>query len=318
MSNELSTKIESRIDKDATGNLSIGSGGNLDFANLNQIMEVAKVVAISQCAIPKHLRDNVGACLAICIQASEWRMSPFAVANKSYLVNDRIAFEAQLIAAVILKRAPIVGRIKYTFTGEGGKRKCRVNAVLTNDEGEVEYDSPEFDKIPTKNSPLWKSDPDQQLGYFSVRAMCRRHFPDVILGVYSGEEMAEAIDVQTTVSRPLFDAPKPAAIEGTKPAAPKPEKPKAQPPAEKAPVVEPEPEPVAKEIPAGDTEAEPTTPLHAVRELLTAQQFSEASLMDYLRGVGLAKDGQALADLAEKKLVQIAANFDKIMPELKA
>ena len=37
----------------------------------------------------------------ICVQAIEWRMSPFAVANKSYVVNDRVAYESQLVHAVI-------------------------------------------------------------------------------------------------------------------------------------------------------------------------------------------------------------------------
>lgn len=199
--NQLATRIESKIDKTATGNLAIGAGGNLDFANLNEIMEVAKVVAIAEAAIPKHLRNNVGACLAICIQASEWKLSPFAVANKTYVVNDRIAFEAQLIAAVILRRAPILGRIKYEFTGSGPKRQCTASAVLQEDGSTVEYTSPEFAQIPVKNSPLWKNDPDQQLGYFSVRAMCRRHFPDVILGIYTPEELAESVDIEATVTK---------------------------------------------------------------------------------------------------------------------
>jgi hypothetical protein len=39
----------------------------------------------------------------------------------------------------------------------------------------------------------WPSNPDQQLFYYSSRAMCRRHFPDVLLGVYT---MDEAQDMQ--------------------------------------------------------------------------------------------------------------------------
>lgn len=43
-----------------------------------------------------------------------------------------------------------------------------------------------------KNSPLWKADPDQQHFYYSGRAMCRRHFPDVLLGVYARDEMEDS------------------------------------------------------------------------------------------------------------------------------
>lgn len=123
-------------------------------------------------------------------------MSPFSVANKSYSVNNRIAFESQLIQAVILQRAPIKGRLSYEYTGEGDKRRCKVAAVLADGSGSVEYETPEFGRIQPKNSPLWKTDPDQQLAYFAGRSLCRRHFPDVLLGVYERDEMAAAQPIQ--------------------------------------------------------------------------------------------------------------------------
>lgn len=163
----------------------------MTFANASDIMEFAKLMSISSLAVPKHLRENPGACLAVTIQASEWRMSPFAVANKSYSVNDRLAYEAQLINAVILRRAPIKGRFKIEYSGEKETRKCKVSVVCLDGET-VEYESPAFGSITVKNSPLWKSDPDQQLFYFSSRSMCRRHFPDVLLGVYTMDEAHDA------------------------------------------------------------------------------------------------------------------------------
>jgi len=179
-----------RIDPNVTGALAIGDTGNMAFASLQQITEFAKLMAVAEVAIPKHLRNNPGACMAVAIQASEWQMSPFAVANKSYVVSDRLAYEAQLVNAVILKRAPITGRFEVTYDGEGDKRRCTVSAKL-RDGATATYTSPEVGKIPVKNSPLWKSDPDQQLFYFASRSMCRRHFPDVILGIYTEDELQE-------------------------------------------------------------------------------------------------------------------------------
>lgn len=180
-----------RIDQDVTRSLSVStSAGGLAFNSMGEVMEFGKLMAVSNIAVRKHLRNNPGACVAVCMQAVEWRMSPYAVANKSYLVNDQIAYESQLINAVVLQRAPIRGRIKVEYQGEGDKRTCRVWAVLRDEDDEiVEYVSPPFSKITPKNSPLWKSDPDQQLYYYSVRSLARRHFPDVILGVYSEDEL---------------------------------------------------------------------------------------------------------------------------------
>lgn len=193
LSNTTSAKerIESRINPANTAALTVGAGGAMQFSNMTDIMEFAKLMSVSGVAVPKHLRENPGACLAVVIQASEWQMSPYAVANKSYSVNDRLGYEAQLVAAVILRRAPIKSRFRYEFEGDGDKRRCTVSVVTTDNET-VTHTSPPFGLITPKNSPLWKSDPDQQQGYHTARSMCRRHFPDVLLGVYTMDELQDA------------------------------------------------------------------------------------------------------------------------------
>lgn len=185
-------RISARTDLAVAGGTEIsGAVGGLAFKDMGQVMEFSKLMAVAGQAVPKHLRGAPGACLAISLQSLNWRMDPFAVANKSYMVNDRIAYEAQLIHAVIEQRAPIKGRIKGRLEGKDTTRKWLLS-VETKDGDVIEYEGPEIGKITTKNSPLWKADPDQQLWYYSVRAMCRRHFPDVILGVYEKEEIEQA------------------------------------------------------------------------------------------------------------------------------
>jgi hypothetical protein len=202
-------RLAGKIDKTATALMKIESNrtAGLAFANMSEVMEFAKTMAIAQVGVRKHLRGNVGACLAIVVQAIEWQMSPFAVANKSYSVNDQIAYEAQLINAVILSRAPIKGRFKVEFSGEAETRKCKVWVKLRDEEETVEYESPIFSKIQPKNSPLWKTDPDQQHFYYSSRALCRRHFPDVLLGVYAVDELIdESLEIGPHVARDVTPA----------------------------------------------------------------------------------------------------------------
>ena len=186
-------KIAGRIDPASANSLAVTEqAGGLSFTNAEQAMTFAKMMAVGGVAVPKHLRGNPGACLAIVVQAIEWRLSPYAVANKSYSVNDRLAYESQLVQAVILQRAPIKGRLKVEYTGEGDSRVCRVWADLKDLDESVEYVSPPRGRITPQNSPLWKSDPDQQLFYYSARALCRRHFPDVLLGVYARDELEDS------------------------------------------------------------------------------------------------------------------------------
>lgn len=186
---ETERRIADKIDQSIAGGLAVtGRDGGVQFQNAAQVMEMAKMMAVSGVAVPKYLRANPGACLAVVIQAVEWRMSPYAVANKSYSVNDRLAYESQLVQAVILQRAPIRGRFRFDYDGAGTSRRCTVT-VKTNDGDEVSLTTPPVGDIPVKNSPLWKGDPDQQLSYYAGRALCRRYFPDVILGVYTADEI---------------------------------------------------------------------------------------------------------------------------------
>src|SRR5574343_716944 len=166
--------IANAIDKKAAGSLVINrESGGMRFENMAEVMEFAKLMAVSQHAVPPHCRNQVGLCLGLAIQAIEWRMSPFAVASKSYVVNDRIGYESQLVHAVIEQRAPIVERLRHEFSGEGQKRKCRVWAVARGETEPLSYTSPEFGTIQPKNSPLWKSKPDLQLYYNTSRDWAR-------------------------------------------------------------------------------------------------------------------------------------------------
>lgn len=201
--NTMEDRINQKTDLAVAGATEVSTAvGGLAFKDMSQVMEFAKLMSVSRQAVPKHLRDQPGTCLAVSLQALNWRMDPFAVANKSYSVNDRVAYEAQLIQAVIEQRAPIKGRIKGSFEGEGPKRVCVLRVVSAEDGDEIEYRSPEIGQIKVKNSPLWQADPDQQLWYYSARAMCRRHFPDVLLGVYEKEEIMHSEGIKDVTPEP--------------------------------------------------------------------------------------------------------------------
>lgn len=187
-----STAIAERIDRDVMHGLAISEDGRVPaFASMTDVLEFAKVMAVSGIAIRGHLRNNPGACAAVIMQAQRWAMDPFTVGNKSYAVNDQLAFESQLIAAVINTRAPIVGRLKTRFEGQGNARKCIAWATFRGDTEPTVVESPPIGNINPKNSPLWKTDPDQQLSYYTKRLWARRECPEVLLGVYDPEELDE-------------------------------------------------------------------------------------------------------------------------------
>ncbi len=188
----------------------IGAHG-INFTNAGEVMAFANMMAQSGFAVRKPFRDNPGACLAVIDDAIRFGVSPYFLSRNAYLVNDQLAYEAKAIAAIIIARAPIKDLPTYEYAGEGVKRKCTV-VVETITGKTIRHSSPEVGIIEPKNSPLWKSDVDQQLGYYTIRAMSRLHFPHILAGIYDLEEAAAARAVDITPPSSITDrlpGPKP-------------------------------------------------------------------------------------------------------------
>lgn len=204
---ETGTALERGINREAAGAITIAphAGGMAAFAiqprSMGEVMEFAKMLAISGPCIPKDFRNNPGSCLAIVMQALKWGADPYAVANKAFVVNDRVAYEAQLINAIVNSSTMLSKRLDCVFEGDGAKRRCRVVGYIKGEAEAREYLSPEVGAIPVKNSPLWKSDPDQQLYYYASRAWARRWVPEVLLGIYVPDELTPVVELHPVEAR---------------------------------------------------------------------------------------------------------------------
>lgn len=156
---------------------------------MDRMLSAAKMMASAKVTIPKHLQNSEGDCMAIIMQAAQWKMNPFAVAQKTHIVNGTLGYEAQLVNAVIQGSGAITGRFHYEYRGEGNNLECRTGAIIR---GETEITWGEWIKnsdVTTRNSPLWKTNPRQQLGYLQVKNWARAYSPGAILGVYSEDEL---------------------------------------------------------------------------------------------------------------------------------
>ena len=168
---------------------------------LQKLQAFAEVMAQGKATVPQHLAGKPADCLAIALQAAQWGMNPYAVAQKTHLVNGTLGYEAQLVNAVITSSTAVQGRFKYEYGGDWEKFKpgaanannerglsVRVGAVLRG-ETEITWGEPLYmEFVTTRNSPLWKTAPKQQLAYLAVKYWARLYCPDVILGVYTPDE----------------------------------------------------------------------------------------------------------------------------------
>jgi hypothetical protein len=108
-----------------------------------------------------------------------------------------------LIHAIIEARAPIKQRLKVRYEGAGDDRVCVVSGTFLNEDEPREHRSPRLDDRKPKprtsrdgeewapGSPLWQTKPDVQLFYDTSRDWARIYCPDVLLGIYTKEEMEE-------------------------------------------------------------------------------------------------------------------------------
>lgn len=167
-----------------------GSQGLLaDFEKVRVMQELANIMATAKVTVPQHLAGKAGDCLAVVMQAAQWKMNPFAVAQKTHVVNGTLGYEAQLVNAVVQSSGAIVGHFHYEYQGEGANVACRVGAVIRGDKDITWGEWLSAATVTTKNSPLWKTNPKQQLGYLQVKNWARLHTPGAILGVYSDDEL---------------------------------------------------------------------------------------------------------------------------------
>lgn len=185
---EPSRAVAPRGEKISSRDLKIGTSG-VAFGNAGEMIAFANLMQTAGEAVPAPFRNNAGACLAVISDSVAFGIHPFALARMAYFVSGNLAYMAQAISAIITARAPIKRRPKYEWTGEAGEMVCTVT-VETTDGEVITHVSPKKKEITTQNSPLWKSDPRQQLGYYTVRSMARLHFPDVLMGIYDVDEAA--------------------------------------------------------------------------------------------------------------------------------
>jgi RecT family len=173
-----------------------------------RIESMAARMAMSKITTPKHLQGNEGDCMAIVMQAMQWGMNPYAVAQKTHLVNGTLGYEAQLVNAVITARAPVKERLHFEWYGDWSKVNgkddksptlgVKVSATLRGENAPRVIDISMAQVGPVRNSPLWVADPRQQIAYLATKRWARLYCPDVILGVYTPDEVIEREEVDIT------------------------------------------------------------------------------------------------------------------------
>lgn len=183
---------------------------------MNQLVRFAELMAQSKATVPQHLAGKPADCLAVTMQAAQWGMNPYAVAQATHLVNGTLGYEAKLVNAVVSSSSLLASRLNYRWDGDwskvNGKTDKSPNLTVTvwatlKGESEPRELTISMAQSGVRNSPLWEQDPRQQLAYLCVKRWARLHAPDVLLGVYTPDELQEtAPRVERDITPPAATA----------------------------------------------------------------------------------------------------------------
>ena len=214
----------------------LASTGTADMllspAAIDGLERAAKLMAHAKTMMPQHLQGSPGDCLGVLMQAAQWRMNPYALAQKTYLVAGRIGYEAQAIKAAIDSSPQLLHRLTFAWFGEwdrilgrlevkkGQRGDYATQGWKPEDEhglgvicygllrGETEPRELELRMTQAypRNSTLWATDPKQQIAYLAAKRWARLHLPEVLLGVYDEEEHREI--AITAPEAPVVEMPK--------------------------------------------------------------------------------------------------------------
>lgn len=201
----------------------------MNDASMDKLERLAGLMASGRATVPQHLKGSAGDCFAIALQSMQWGMNPFTVAQKTHLINGTLGYEAQLVAAVINSSGIVLDRFHFEWFGpwekivgrfkevesrtkkddNGNPKKFIVPAWNQADEqglGVKVWATLRGESQPrtltllmtqarTRNSTLWTEDPKQQLAYLAQKRWARLYAPDVILGVYTPDEMQQPSEI---------------------------------------------------------------------------------------------------------------------------
>ena len=221
----MSTQITTAAPRPVIDNVSILTNGDL----FDRLMAIANVMANSGVMVPEHFRGKPEACMAVSMQAARWGMDPFAVAQKTHIVSGTLGYEAQLVNAVVTTMAPTKDRLHYEWfgpwenvigkfvekTSQKGNKYIAPAWSLADEKGigvrvwatmhgenEPRLLELFLSQAQVRNSTLWASDPRQQLAYLAVKRWARLYCPDVILGVYSADELEDSHRPEKDITPP--------------------------------------------------------------------------------------------------------------------
>jgi hypothetical protein len=179
----------------------------LDTGKFEQTWRAANVLAKSD-LVPAQYRNKPENCFLAFTMSAQVGMNPFTLMQKTYVVQGKLAMEAQLIIALMNTRGPFTEPVQWKFEGQGEQRKCTAYAKhkITGNTCESTVTWTMVKAEGWDKNPKWKNLTDLMFQYRSASFLASLYCPEVKFGMMTLEE-AEDIDGVTVTSPKQPESP---------------------------------------------------------------------------------------------------------------
>ena len=172
---------------------------NFKPKTMAQLQRLARMYAESG-LVPDHYKNNVAGC-AIGIQmALRMHVDILTFLQCSFVHKGKIGIEAKLAMARLNTSGKIKGRVTYKLDrGPDGKVKSCTATAEDADSGEIFSQTVDWDMVVAEGwnnsngsqKSKWMTLPDLMFQYRAGIFLARIHYPDVLLGMYTIDELED-------------------------------------------------------------------------------------------------------------------------------
>lgn len=154
--------------------------------------------------VPQQYRKNLPNCMIALDMAMRLKTSPMMVMQNLYIVNGSPAWSSQYIVATINASRKYKTELQYDMQGQGDTLSCYAWAMDHNDHKvqgptitmKMAKDAGWYNK----NGSKWKTMPEVMIRYRAASFFGRLNCPDMIMGIYSTDEVLEMPDMQYVIA----------------------------------------------------------------------------------------------------------------------
>lgn len=164
--------------------------------------------------VPAAYQNNVGNTMIALDMANRLHTGPLMIMQNLYIVHGNPAWSSQYIIAMINNSKRYKTELQFEMNGSGDSLSCRAFA-LTYDDRKVEgplitMELAKKEGWIGKNGSKWKTMPEVMIRYRAASFFGRLNCPDLIMGMYSEDEVREGVvqDPKDITNSVVEDKPK--------------------------------------------------------------------------------------------------------------